>query len=84
MFKISKNFSVLLMSDILHQKVNHYDLQNPYESSIPNVNSVFHEVPLTHLSGNGSQTTAHAKPTFPIYVKHILEMLVLFKSLVLG
>ena len=67
------------MSDILHQKVNHYDLQNPYESSIPNVNSVFHEVPLTHLSGNGSQTTAHAG-----YVKHILEMLVLFKSLVLG
>ena len=79
MFKISKNFSVLLMSDILHQKVNHYDLQNPYESSIPNVNSVFHEVSWKQLSGNGSQTTAPAG-----YVKHILEMLVLFKSLVLG
>ena len=41
MFKISKNFSVLLMSELFHQKVNHYDLRNPYEFSVPNVNSVF-------------------------------------------
>ena len=42
MFKISKNFSVPLMSELFYQKVNHYDLRNPYEFSIPNVNSVFH------------------------------------------
>ena len=42
MFKISKDFSVPLMSELFHQKVNHYDLRNPYEFSIPNVNSVFH------------------------------------------
>ena len=42
MFKVSKNFSVPLMSELFHQKVNHYDLRNPYEFSIPNVNSVFH------------------------------------------
>ena len=41
MFKISKNFSVPLMSELFYQKVNHYDLRNPYEFSIPNVNSVF-------------------------------------------
>ena len=42
MFKILKNFSVPLMSELLYQKVNHYNLQNPYEYSSPNVNSVFH------------------------------------------
>ena len=42
MFKISKIFSVPLMSELFYQKVNHYDLRNPYEFSIPNVNSVFH------------------------------------------
>ena len=42
MFNISKNFSVPLMSELLNQKVNHYDLRSPYEFSIPNVNSVFH------------------------------------------
>ena len=42
MFKISKKFTVPLMSKLFHQKNYHYDLQNPYESSIPNVNSVFH------------------------------------------
>ena len=45
MFKILKNFSVplfLLMSELFHQKANHYDLRNPFEFSIPNVNSVFH------------------------------------------
>ena len=41
-FKISKNFSVPLVSELFHRKVNHYDLRNPYEFSIPNVNSVFH------------------------------------------
>ena len=41
-FKISKNFSVPLMSELFHQKFNHYDPRNPYEFSIPNVNSVFH------------------------------------------
>ena len=41
MLKISKNVSVPLMSELFYQKVNHYDLQNPYEFSIPNVNSVF-------------------------------------------
>ena len=41
MFKISKNFSVPLRSELFHQKVNHYDLRNPYEFSVPNVNSVF-------------------------------------------
>ena len=42
MFKIWKNFSVPLKCKLFHQKVNHYDLRNPYESSIPNVNCVFH------------------------------------------
>ena len=28
--------------ELFYQKVNHYDLRNPYEFSIPNVNSVFH------------------------------------------
>ena len=42
MFKTWKNFSVPLMSELFHQKVNHYDLQNPYEFPIPNVNIVFH------------------------------------------
>ena len=42
MFKISKNLSVPLISELFHQKVNQYDLRNPYEFSIPNVNSVFH------------------------------------------
>ena len=41
MFKISKKFSVPLMSELFHQKVNHYDLRNPYEFSIPKVKSVF-------------------------------------------
>ena len=35
MFKILKNISVPLMSELFHQKVNRYDLQNPYEFSIP-------------------------------------------------
>ena len=38
-FKISKNFSVPQMSELFHQKVNHYDLRNPYELSIPIVNT---------------------------------------------
>ena len=42
MLKISKNFCVHLMSELFHQKVNHYDLLNLFEFSIPNVNSVFH------------------------------------------
>ena len=42
MFKISKNFSIPLMSELFHQKVNHYDLRNPYEFSVPNFNSIFH------------------------------------------
>ena len=42
MFKVSKNFFVPLMSELFHQKVNHYDLQNPYEFSTPNVNSNFY------------------------------------------
>ena len=41
-FKTTKNFSVPLMRKLFHQKVNNYDLRNPYEFSIPNVNSVFH------------------------------------------
>ena len=41
MFKISKNFSVPLMSKLFYHKVNHYDLRNPYEFSMPNVYSVF-------------------------------------------
>ena len=41
MFKISKNFSVPLMSELFHQKVNNYNLRNPYEFFIPNVNSAF-------------------------------------------
>ena len=41
MFKISKNFYVPLINELFHQKVNHYDPQNPYEFSIPHVNSVF-------------------------------------------
>ena len=39
-FKISKNISVPLMRELFHKKVNHYDLRNPYEFSIPN--SAFH------------------------------------------
>ena len=31
MFKISKNFCVPPMSELFHQKVNHYDLGNPYD-----------------------------------------------------
>ena len=42
MFNISKNFSVPLMSELFYQKVNHYDLRNPCESSFLNINSVFH------------------------------------------
>ena len=42
MFKVSKNFSLPLMRELFHQKVNHYDLRNPYGFSIPKVNSVFH------------------------------------------
>ena len=41
-FKISKNVSVPVMSELFHHKVNHYDLRNPYEISIPHVISVFH------------------------------------------
>ena len=40
-FKTLKKFSVLLMSELFYQKVNHYNLRNPYEFSIPNVNSFF-------------------------------------------
>ena len=36
MFKILKNFSVPLMRELFRQKVNHYDLRNPYEFFIPN------------------------------------------------
>ena len=36
MFKILKNFSVPLMRELFRQKVNHYDLRNPYEFYIPN------------------------------------------------
>ena len=43
MYNISENFSVSLMSQLFYQNVNHYALRNPYEFSIPNVNSVFHE-----------------------------------------
>ena len=42
MLKISKNVSIPLMSELFHQTVNHYDLRNQCEFSIPNVNSVFH------------------------------------------
>ena len=38
-FQISENFSVPL-SELFCQKVNYYDLRNPYEFSIANVNSV--------------------------------------------
>ena len=31
MFKISKNFSVPLMSELFHEKINQYDLGNSYE-----------------------------------------------------
>ena len=30
-FKVLKNFFVPLMSELFHQKINHYDLRNPYE-----------------------------------------------------
>ena len=50
MFKISKNLSVPLMSELFYQKVNHHDLRNLYEFSIPNVNSVFHgQASIRHL-----------------------------------
>ena len=42
MCNISKIFSVPLMSEIFPQKTNDYNLRNPYEFSIPNVNSVFY------------------------------------------
>ena len=42
LFKISKNFSVPLMNELFHQKVNHYDLRNTYVFSIPKFNSIFH------------------------------------------
>ena len=44
MFKISKKFFVSLMRELFHQQVNHYDLRNPYDFAIPNVNNVFHFV----------------------------------------
>ena len=49
MFKISKNFSVPLMSELFYPKVNHYDLRNPYEFSISNVNSIFHGQVIRYL-----------------------------------
>ena len=42
MCNISKIFSVPLMSELSPQKINDYNLRNPYEFSIPNVNSVFY------------------------------------------
>ena len=42
MFKISKKFSVPLMIELFQQKVNHYDLQNPYVFFVANVTSVSH------------------------------------------
>ena len=42
MFKISKKFSVPLMIELFQQKLNHYNLQNPYVFSVANVTSVFH------------------------------------------
>ena len=30
------------MSELFYQKVNHYDLRNPYDFSNPSINSVFH------------------------------------------
>ena len=42
MLKISKNFCVPIMSELFHQKVNHYDLRNSYKFSNPKVNTVFH------------------------------------------
>ena len=42
MLKVSKNFSIPLMSELFHQKVNHYDLRNPNKVSFPNFNSIFH------------------------------------------
>ena len=42
MFKISKRFSVPTISELFRQKVNYYDLRNPYDFSIPKINSVFH------------------------------------------
>ena len=53
MFKISKKFSVPVMSELFHQKVKEYDLRNPYEFSIPHVNSVFHiqaSIKSTHIA----------------------------------
>ena len=32
------------MRELFHQQVNHYNLRNPYDFSIPNVNNVFHFV----------------------------------------
>ena len=37
-----ENFSVPLISELFYQKVNSYDLRNPYEFSIPNFNRFFH------------------------------------------
>ena len=38
------------MSELFHQKVNNYDLRNPYEFSVPHVDSVFHgQASITHL-----------------------------------
>ena len=50
MFRISKNFSAPL-NELFCQKVNHYDLQNSYELSIANVNSVFHGQASTRYLG---------------------------------
>ena len=50
MFKISKNISVPLTSELFYQIVNHYDLRNPYDFSIPNINGVFHgQVSIRHF-----------------------------------
>ena len=41
-FKTSKSFSAPVMSELFHQKVNHYDLRNPCKFSNFNVNSSFY------------------------------------------
>ena len=91
------------MSELFHQKVNHYDLLNPCEFSIPNVNSVFHGqwskwylgpliwqlVPSEFEDLNTASAFKAAirkwKPSnCPCRLcKHILEILDLFKLLVL-
>ena len=44
MFKVAKNYSVPVLSEIFGKQNRVYDLRNPYEFVLPEVHSVFHGI----------------------------------------